>query len=131
MWKFRDFFQHNQLRLRSNDFSPERFSANTFDRQREHFKAYMFEKPQIIVGIFMEKTSNLAEKASHSIEKTTETMASLVFSVMDKLAGKESDVKLNFDDLTVEVGIVKAKLNGSIVLNVIYSKNAEEANNSK
>jgi hypothetical protein len=91
----------------------------------------MFEKPQIIVGIFMEKTSNLAEKASHSIEKTTETMASLVFSVMDKLAGKESDVKLNFDDLTVEVGIVKAKLNGSIVLNVIYSKNAEEANNSK
>lgn len=79
----------------------------------------------------MEKTSNLAEKASHSIEKTTETMASLVLSVIDKLAGKESDVKLNFEDLTVEVGIVKAKLNGSIVLNVIYSKNAEEANNSK
>jgi hypothetical protein len=91
----------------------------------------MFEKPQIIVGIFMEKTSNLVEKASHSIEKTTETMASLVLSVMDKLAGKESDMKLSFDDLTVEVGMMKAKLNGSIVLNIVYSKDAEEANNSK
>ncbi len=79
----------------------------------------------------MEKTSNLVEKASHSIEKTTETMASLVLSVMDKLAGKESDMKLSFDDLTVEVGMMKAKLNGSIVLNIVYSKDAEEANNSK
>ena len=91
----------------------------------------MFEKPQITVGIFMEKTSNLAEKASHSIEKTTETMASLVLSVMDKLAGKESDVKLSFDDLTVEVVMVKAKLNGSILLNIVYSKDAEEAIKSK
>ena len=79
----------------------------------------------------MEKTSNLAEKASHSIEKTTETMASLVLSVMDKLAGKESDVKLSFDDLTVEVVMVKAKLNGSILLNIVYSKDAEEAIKSK
>ncbi len=65
------------------------------------------------------------------MEKTTETMASLVLSVMDKLAGKESDLKLSFEDLTVEVGMVKAKLNGSIVLNVVYSKDAEKATNSK
>ncbi len=71
------------------------------------------------------------EKATHGMEKTTETMASLVLSVMDKLAGKESDLKLSFEDLTFEVGMVKAKLNGSIVLNVVYSKDAEKANNSK
>jgi len=71
------------------------------------------------------------EKATHDIEKTTETMASLVLSVMDKLAGKESDLKLSFDDLTLEVGMMKAKLNGSIVLNVVYTKDAEKATNSK
>jgi hypothetical protein len=71
------------------------------------------------------------EKAGLSMEKTTENMASLVLSVMAILAGKESDVKLSFEDLTVEVGMLKAKLNGSILLSVIYSKNAEEAANSK
>ena len=71
------------------------------------------------------------EKAAHDMEKTTETVASLVLSVLDKLAGKESDLKLSFDDLTLEVGMVKAKLNGSIVLNVVYSKDAEEPNSSK
>ena len=79
----------------------------------------------------MEKASNLAERAGHNMEKATESMASLVMLVMDKLAGKESDLKLSFDDLKFEVGMVKAKLNGSIVLNVVYSKDAEEATNSK
>ena len=79
----------------------------------------------------MEKSSNLTERASHSIEKTTETMATLVISVMDKLAGKESDLKLSFDDLTFEVGIMKAKLNGSIVLNIVYTKDVMENFNSK
>ncbi|HLN88568.1 MAG TPA: hypothetical protein VK253_00725 [Candidatus Binatia bacterium] len=71
------------------------------------------------------------EKAAHGMEKTTETMASLVLSVMDRLIGKESDLKLSFEDLTLEIGIVKAKLNGSIVLNVIYSKDAEKATTTK
>ncbi len=71
------------------------------------------------------------EKAGHDIEKTTETMASLVLSVLDRLGGKESDLKLSFEDLTLEVGMVKAKLNGSIILNLVYSKDAEKATNSK
>ena len=79
----------------------------------------MSEKLEFILGIFM-------EKAAHDMEKTTETLVSLALSVMDKLAGKESDLKLNFDDLTLEVGMVKAKLNGSIVLSVVYSKDAKE-----
>ncbi len=45
-----------------------------------------------------------------------ETLAQLI----DKLAGKGSDVKLSFQDLTLEIGMLKAKLNGSIVLDILY-----------
>ncbi len=45
-----------------------------------------------------------------------ETLGQLI----DKLAGKGSDVKLSFQDLTMEIGMVKAKLNGSIVLDILY-----------
>lgn len=47
-------------------------------------------------------------------------MGDTLIKLIDKLAGKESDIKLSFQDLTLDVGIVKAKLNGSIVLDVIY-----------
>jgi len=42
------------------------------------------------------------------------------FRIIDKLAGKKSDIKLSFQDLTLDTGIVKVKLNGSIVLDVLY-----------
>ncbi len=45
-----------------------------------------------------------------------ETLGQLI----DKLAGKGSDVKLSFQDLTMEIGMVKAKLNGSVVLDILY-----------
>ena len=40
--------------------------------------------------------------------------------LIDKLAGKGSDVKLSFQNLTFEVGMLKAKLNGSIVFDIQY-----------
>jgi len=52
--------------------------------------------------------------------KTSEDMGDTLIKLIDKLAGKESDIKLSFQDLTLDVGMVKAKLNGSIVLDVIY-----------
>ncbi len=45
-----------------------------------------------------------------------ETLTQLI----DKLAGKGSDVKLSFQDLTLEIGMFKAKLNGTVVLDVLY-----------
>ena len=45
-----------------------------------------------------------------------ETLTQLI----DKLAGKGSDIKLSFRDLTLEIGMLKAKLNGSIVLDILY-----------
>lgn len=61
-----------------------------------------------------------------SIEKTSETISETILAVIDKLAGKQSDLKLSFQDLTLEFGMVKAKVNGAIVLDVVYSKGAEE-----
>lgn len=52
--------------------------------------------------------------------KDSEEFSDTLLKVIDKLAGKESDIKLSFQDLTLEVGMMKAKLNGSIVLDVQY-----------
>ncbi|MCL2691601.1 MAG: hypothetical protein FWE56_05015 [Candidatus Bathyarchaeota archaeon] len=65
------------------------------------------------------------ETASHGLEKAAESMCDTLIAVMDKLAGKKSDIKLSFEDLTIETGPIKAKINGSIVLDIIYSSDAE------
>ena len=52
--------------------------------------------------------------------KTPEDMGDTMIKLIDKLAGRESDIKLSFQDLTLAVGGIKAILNGSIVLDVLY-----------
>ncbi|MCJ7713846.1 hypothetical protein MUO66_05245 [Candidatus Bathyarchaeota archaeon] len=79
----------------------------------------------------MEKNSNILDKTAHSIEKTAETMADTLLSIIDKLAGKESDLKLSFDDLILDVGMLKARVNGSIILDIVYAKEAETSIPSK
>lgn len=53
---------------------------------------------------------------SKPVEDFGETLTKLV----NNLAGKGSDIKLSFQDLTLEIGMLKAKLNGSIVLDILY-----------
>mgnify|MGYP001214834420 FL=1 len=53
----------------------------------------------------MEKDKK-TEKATKAIEQATHTMADTVLAVIDKLAGKESDIKLSFEDLTLDLGMV-------------------------
>ena len=79
----------------------------------------------------MEKNINIAEKTAHGMEKTAETMANTLLAIIDKLAGKESDLKLSFEDLTLDCGLMKAKLNGAIILDIVYSKEAETGAQSK
>jgi hypothetical protein len=79
----------------------------------------------------MEKNSVIAEKTAHGIEKTAETMANTLIAIIDKLAGKESDLKLSFEDLTLDLGVMKAKLNGAIILDIVYAKEAETGSPSK
>jgi hypothetical protein len=61
---------------------------------------------------------------SKELEKAGQSMVDTVLAVMDKLAGKESDIKLSFEDLTLDMGAFKAKLNGAVVLDIVYSKEA-------
>lgn len=51
-----------------------------------------------------------------SVEDFGETLTKLI----DKLGGKGSDIKLSFKDLTLEIGGLKAILNGSLVLDILY-----------
>jgi hypothetical protein len=58
------------------------------------------------------------------MSKHSEDMGDTLLKLIDKLAGKESDIKLSFQDLTIDMGAVKAKINGSIVLDVLYVTDA-------
>jgi hypothetical protein len=53
--------------------------------------------------------------SSHDLD-----MGETITKLIDKLAGKGSDIKLSFQDLTLEAGMFKAKVNGSIVLDILY-----------
>jgi len=56
--------------------------------------------------------------------KSSEDMGDTLLKLVDKLAGKGSDIKLSFQDLTLDMGMVKAKINGSIVLDILYVQEA-------
>lgn len=73
----------------------------------------------------MEKR-NKTEKISESLEKASHSMADTMVKVIDKLAGKESDLKLSFEDLSLDAGVFKARMNGSIVLSVVMAKESTE-----
>jgi len=74
-----------------------------------------------------EKMERGMEKASHSAEKAAQTMGDTVIAILDRLAGKKSDLKLSFEDLTLDTGVMKATLNGAIVLDVVYAQEAPPA----
>jgi hypothetical protein len=63
-------------------------------------------------------------KMENALEKTTQNLAETFLAIMDKLAGKESDLKLSFEDLTLDMGMFKARLNGAVVLDIVYAKEA-------
>ncbi len=67
------------------------------------------------------------QKASESMERAAETMGDTIIAVLDRLAGKKSDLKLSFEDLTLDTGVFKARMNGAVVLDVTMAKEAETA----
>jgi hypothetical protein len=58
------------------------------------------------------------------MSKSSGDMGDTLLKLIDKLAGKESDIKLSFQDLTLDMGMVKAKINGSVVLDILYVTDA-------
>lgn len=72
-----------------------------------------------------ENMSRSMGKASESMERATETMGDTIIAVLDKLAGKQSDVKLKFENLSLDAGVFKATMNGAVVLDIVMAKEAE------
>ncbi|MFW6117426.1 MAG: hypothetical protein ACOC6G_02455 [Thermoproteota archaeon] len=53
---------------------------------------------------------------ANAVKDLGDTLTDLV----DKLGGKGSDIKLSFQDLTLEIAGLKAKVNGSLILDILY-----------
>lgn len=65
-------------------------------------------------------------RASDSMANAAETMGDTIIAVLDKLAGKKSDLKLSFEDLTLDAGVFKARINGAVVLETTMAKEPEK-----
>jgi hypothetical protein len=65
------------------------------------------------------------EKATKSVESVAETMGDTIIAILDRLAGKKSDLKLSFEDLTIDTGVMKARINGAVVLDIVYAQDAQ------
>jgi hypothetical protein len=66
-----------------------------------------------------------SKKTQGSMEKTAQTMGDTIVDVLDKLAGTKSEVKLSFQDLTLDTGVIKAKMTGAVVLSTILAQDTE------
>jgi hypothetical protein len=66
-------------------------------------------------------------KASESMQRTAETMGDTIIAVLDRLAGKKSDLRLSFEQLTLDTGVMKATVNGAIVLDIVMAQEASDA----
>lgn len=70
-------------------------------------------------------SSTVKRSSSESSENTAETLGDTIVAVLDKLAGKKSDLKLTFQDLTFDAGAFKTKMSGSIVLESTFAKEVD------
>ena len=68
----------------------------------------------------MEHKSEYAAKAMKSASYTANTMAKefgdTIVQVLDRLEGKQSSIKLSFEDLTIDTGIMKGTVTGAVIL---------------
>jgi len=52
--------------------------------------------------------------------ETIKALGESIALLIEKLAGKGSNLELSFKDLTLEMAGLKTKINGSIVLDILY-----------
>ncbi len=76
----------------------------------------------------MENTRKDMMKSSRAAERAAaETISDTIIAVLDRLAGKQSDLKLSFQDLTFDTGVFKARMNGAVVLETTVAKELEKS----
>ncbi len=59
------------------------------------------------------------------MEKSSTGMVDTVVEVIEKLAGKGSNLTIRFEDLTLDFGQVKVTLNGAVSLDIARPKEAD------
>jgi hypothetical protein len=79
------------------------------------------QKNRVFGELIMEKS----QKTQGSMERTAQTMGDTIVEVLDKLAGTKSEVKLSFQDLTLDTGVIKAKMTGAVVLSTILAQDTQ------
>ena len=52
--------------------------------------------------------------------ETIKGLGESIALLVEKLAGKGSNLELSFKDLTLEIAGLKTKINGSVVLDILY-----------
>ncbi len=52
-------------------------------------------------------------------------MGNTIADVIDKLAGKKSDIRLSFEDLSLDTGVFKAKMTGAVVFETTLAAETE------
>ncbi len=62
---------------------------------------------------------DVSREIDRKVQNAAETFSSTVLAVIDKLTGKQANVKFGFEDLTLESDLVRVKLNGAIVLEIV------------
>lgn len=65
------------------------------------------------------------QKTHESTDKTAQTISDTVADILDKLAGTKSEIKLSFEDLTLDTGVIKAKMTGAVLLQTIVAQQAQ------
>ncbi len=63
-----------------------------------------------------------------SVQRTAQTMGNTIADVVDRLAGKKSDIRLRFEDLSLDTGAFKAKMSGAIVFETTLAADTEGTN---
>jgi hypothetical protein len=75
--------------------------------------------------VFGELKMQSSQKSQGSMQRTAQTMSDTIVDVLDKLAGTKSEIKLSFQDLTLDTGVIKAKMTGAVVLQTILAQDTE------
>ena len=60
------------------------------------------------------------------MSETIKDMGETIVQLIDKLAGKGTNLQLTFNNLTLEWAGLKTKLNGAIVLDILYAEKIEK-----
>ncbi len=73
----------------------------------------------------MEKTTQTASKGIETASTTVETAAKqfgkTVADVLDRLEGTQSSIKLSFEDLNIDTGVIRGSVTGAVVLTANYA----------